>query len=113
MRQGKKRFPRTIDRNDLGFRVDAGEPVAAFYPASDRTPQGRYAQRGRIVRQPAEPGNQRFLDEGRSFVLRFADRELDFLVLRIGCDAGKELAQFFKRVGVQFGEMWIHGIHGG
>ena len=41
-------------------------------------------------------------------MLRFADGELDFLVLRIGRDAGEEGAQLFEGVGLELGEMRIH-----
>ena len=41
-------------------------------------------------------------------VLRLADRQLDFLVLRIRRDAGEQLAQLFEGVGLELGEMRIH-----
>ena len=61
--------------------------------------QGRPVERGRIVRQSPESGAQRLLDKSRGGVLGFADRQLDLAQIRIRRDAGKSLAQFFKRAG--------------
>ena len=51
---------------------------------------------------------QRLLDEGRGRVLGFADAQAD---RRVGIrgQPGKQLAQLFERVGMQFVEVWIHG----
>jgi hypothetical protein len=41
-------------------------------------------------------------------MLRFANRELDLSILRVGCNAGEQGAQLFERVGLELGEVRIH-----
>ena len=70
--------------------------------------QCRDALSRRVVGQAFQTIGQRFHDERRRGVLRFANGELDLLVMRVGRDAGEQGAQLFKRVGLELGEMRIH-----
>ena len=108
--KGEQRLARAVDRDDMRLRIDVGKAIAALHPFGDGMTQGGYAQRGRIIRQTAESGSQRVLDESRCRVLRLANRELDLPQFGVRRHAGKELAQSFKRVGMQSGEIWIHVI---
>ena len=49
-------------------------------------------------------------DELRRRMLRFAYRELDFAKTRRRRHAGKQVAQLFEGVGLQAGEVGIHGV---
>ena len=53
------------------------------------------------------PG-QRLHDERRRRMLRFANGELDLLVLRVRGSAGEQGAQLFEGVGLELGEVRIH-----
>ena len=43
-------------------------------------------------------------------MLRLANRKLYLAKSRRWCYAGKQVAQLFKRIGLQAGEIWIHGL---
>ena len=56
---------------------------------------------GRIVGEPVKAVCQGVLDEGGRFVLRLANRQLDLAEGRRRRYAGKQVAQLFKRIGLQ------------
>jgi hypothetical protein len=105
--EGEQRLARAIDRQDLGFRIQC-QSVAALAPGGDGLTQRRDALRRRVIGQTLQSIRQRFHDESRCGVLRFADGELDLVVLRVRGDAGEQGAQLFEGVGLELGEVWIH-----
>jgi hypothetical protein len=102
--KGEQRLARTVDRDDLGIRVDPVEAIAALQPAGNALPQFAAAERGRIAGQSARAAVSASLMNCRRCVLRLADREPDLALLRVRRDAGEELAQFLERIRLQLAE---------
>ena len=53
---------------------------------------------------------QRLPDEFGRRVLGLADAEIDWRIARIRRDVLEQQAQSFERVGLQLGQIWIHGL---
>jgi hypothetical protein len=74
---GEQRLARAVHRQHLVGGIGRRDAVAARQPAGDRLAQGVAAGGRGIIRQALEVGGERFLDEGRRRVLRFADGQPD------------------------------------
>ena len=107
--EGEQRLARTVDRQHLAGCIDRRQGVAAHQPAGDGLAQRLRALRGGVGGHAAEIVGECLQDEGRGGVLRLADRQADRLQPGGRFDALEEGAQFFERVGMQTGEIRIHG----
>ena len=113
LRQRKQRFARTVHGQDLRGRIELGDAIAALQPAGDGATQGFRTDGGRIAGQAMDIVDQRLLDEGRRRVLGFAHAQADGRILGIDRHAGKQLAQLFEWIWLQFSKKWIHGTDQG
>jgi len=101
LREREQRFTRAAHWQHFMRRVDRGERVALRQPRCNGFAQRIAARGGGVGREATQVHHQRFLNEGRRGVLRFADRQPNRALPGRRLHAGKQLAQAFERIGLQ------------
>jgi hypothetical protein len=107
--ESEERLAAAEHRQHLAVGIQRIERVPAAKPSCDRLAQCRRARGRGIIREAVDAGaSQRFDDQRRRRMLRFADRKVDRSFRGIRRHAGHHRAEPLERIRLQPAQQGIH-----